>query len=253
MSELVLITSGGTKEPVDKVRYIMNRSHGTFGSQIAWELLGESSPNNPHYTSHRPDILFLTADWAVTPFTVTGNRAKESVEVIEARMRRIFGFYNRVGHRYEEVVYKDFADYARKLEEIIRTRKPNVTLLAAAVSDYLCANYVDGKIRSGDDLTIALKHAPKLIGKVKEWCPETRLVGFKLLVDSEDSQLIDAANRSVEDNDCEFVVANDLRDILNNDHRLLICDRSGVQEHKINHDDWNYLGRVVAQRTLELL
>ena len=244
MSDVILVTSGGTQEPIDRVRFLMNHSHGTFGSKIAWELLAQNPSSR---------VIFLTAKWALTPFTVTGNRAKELPEVIEARMRRIFWFYDRVGHRYEEIVYKDFADYAAKLEDIVKTRKPDATLLAAAVSDYLCASYVDGKIRSADDLTIALKHAPKLIGQVKKWCPDTKLVGFKLMVDSEDSQLIDAANRSVESNDCEFVVANDLRDIMNNDHRLLICDRTGVEEHKTNPDDKNYLARVVTKRTLALL
>ena len=31
----ILITSGGTKVPIDRVRSITNMSHGTFGSRIA--------------------------------------------------------------------------------------------------------------------------------------------------------------------------------------------------------------------------
>lgn len=35
----ILVTSGGTKIPIDKVRDITNMSKGTFGSKIATELL----------------------------------------------------------------------------------------------------------------------------------------------------------------------------------------------------------------------
>ena len=35
----VLITSGGTKVPIDTVRHIGNMSSGTFGAKIAFQLL----------------------------------------------------------------------------------------------------------------------------------------------------------------------------------------------------------------------
>ena len=35
----ILVTSGGTKIPIDRVRDITNMSTGTFGSKIAIELI----------------------------------------------------------------------------------------------------------------------------------------------------------------------------------------------------------------------
>jgi phosphopantothenoylcysteine decarboxylase/phosphopantothenate--cysteine ligase len=35
----ILITSGGTKIPIDAVRYITNMSSGTFGAKIATQAL----------------------------------------------------------------------------------------------------------------------------------------------------------------------------------------------------------------------
>ena len=247
----ILLTSGGTRVPVDKVRFISNRSHGTFGSRIAWELLRLGL--NDTLVRPIPDVYFLTADRAETPFSVKGNCAEETLDVIEQRLQRVFGFHHQVRHYYHEIVYKDFADYADKLESLTKEHQFDAVVLAAAVSDYLCDNYVDGKVRSDDDLVITLDHAPKLIGQVKKWWPATKLVGFKLLVDSTNQQLIDAARHSIETNNCEFVVANDLRDILEGKHRLLICDRQSVTEYKERSSDPYFLAWVVAERVLEML
>ena len=202
----ILVTSGGTRVPIDKVRYIMNRSHGTFGSKIAWELL-KRSMQDPTVAAF-PEVHFLSAEWARTPFTVTGNLVKESLDSIQGRAALLANFYGKVRYRYTEVYYSDFDSYAAMLKTFVQQHQYDAIVLAAAVSDYLCANYVDGKIRSDEDLSIALEHAPKLIGKVKEWAPRTHLVGFKLLVNSKPLDLVDAAYRSVETNHCDFVVAN---------------------------------------------
>ena len=237
----VLLTSGGTKVPIDRVRYLMNSSHGTFGSKIAWELLGATED---------VELLFFTAEWALTPFTVNVNLDDRTEEYAHALVSKLASRRRAVGRRYVERTYKDFDRYESGLEILVRDFRPDVVVLAAAVSDYLCASYVDGKIRSSEDLNVALTHAPKLIGKVKEWRPEAKLVGFKLMVDSDDDQLIAAAQKSILDNRCEFVVANDLRDIRQGRHRLLIADPGGVQEHETDPDDPNHLARVVAHKIL---
>jgi len=151
--------------------------------------------------------------------------------------------------RYTEYEYRDFLSYAELLE--IRVKEmPDVVILAAAVSDYLTTP-MTGKARSGGDMAIHLHPAPKLITKVKEWYPDCKLVGFKLLVDSTDEQLVMAARNSVEKNGCEFVVANDLRDIKAGEHRLLIVDKDGVEEFKTDPADPDFLAGVVAARALQ--
>ena len=62
-------------------------------------------------------------------------------------------------------------------------------MLAAAVSDFGVSNYVSGKIRSTDEMKIELEPLPKLIGAVKTIQHKTKLVGFKLLVNSTDEEL----------------------------------------------------------------
>lgn len=54
----VLITSGGTKVPIDPVRDITNMSSGTFGSKIATEFLKTGQ-----------HVSFVMAEKSKTPFT----------------------------------------------------------------------------------------------------------------------------------------------------------------------------------------
>jgi phosphopantothenate-cysteine ligase len=57
-----------------------------------------------------------------------------------------------------------------------------------------------------------------VISEVKKLCPDTFLVGFKLLVNSTREAVIEAAKESVKKNNCDLVVGNDLVDIRNNNH-----------------------------------
>lgn len=232
----ILVTSGGTKIPIDRVRSITNMSKGTFGTKIAVELL---------QMGHQ--VIFLRAEGSRSPFTCTvdfynGGELRDAEEV--------YDFCNSHFENYSEFTYKTFDDYAKSLQHILRD-SPDVTILAAAVSDYGVVNMVDGKIRSKGDLTIELKPLSKLIGQVKEWCPTTHLVGFKLLVDSTEAELIEAARDSLMKNHCDIVVANDLRDIKKGQHQIIVVSPSGNQKYKTKLDDPNYLARKVAEEAVK--
>lgn len=246
----ILITSGGTKIPLDRVRNITNMSRGTFGSKIAAEALKAGH-----------DVIFLRAKDSKSPFTpdIDFRNQKWRVALAEALL---LDFNYR--DKYLEYRYSTFDDYEDALITQLDDHKPDITILAAAVSDYGVENYVDGKVRSGDGLTIKMKPLPKLIGRIKEWCPTTKLVGFKLLVDSTDEELIAAAKKSVLENGCELVVANDLRDIKNNNHRITFVrhkpsyerddgwEITSIATSDSGSDDSNYLAREVVRRAVAL-
>jgi phosphopantothenate---cysteine ligase (CTP) len=236
----ILITSGGTKIPIDRVRHIANMSSGTFGSKIAHEALK---------LNH--NVNFLCAKNSKTPFTVNTNFAnlkRDDVIKVMTRIENIKFDLFQYRNQYIEWTYDNFESYATELERFIKQTVPDVIILAAAVSDYGVDNYVDGKIRSKDtDMTIRLKQLPKIISRVKTWAPDAVLVGFKLLVDSTDDELIANAYKSIKDNSCDMVVANDLRDMQNNAHRLIIVKSDGFAEtHQTDPNDENALARVVV-------
>lgn len=173
----ILITSGGTKIPIDKVRSITNMSNGTFGSQIS------DSFNCLQKTFC--DIRFLMAKKSKFPKLQTG---------------------------FIPYFYETFWEYKNQLDNLLE-EQPDIIILAAAVSDYEVENYVDGKIRSKDELVIRLKPLPKLISTVREKCPNSLICGFKLLVNSTEKELLDAAHDSIIKNKVDLVIANDLSTI----------------------------------------
>jgi phosphopantothenate--cysteine ligase len=216
----ILITSGGTKIPIDSVRHIANMSSGTFGSKIALEALKKWH-----------NVEFFYAEHSKTPFTYSSNlfQTKNNDEYFAELIRledikfNLKKYAHPTASIYNERTYSDFNTYMSGLKTYIDDVKPEVIILAAAVSDYGVDNFVDGKIRSKEsDMVIKLKALPKVISQVKSWAPKAYLVGFKLLVNSTTEELIENAKKSIETNGCDMVVANDLKDIKNNEHRLII-------------------------------
>ena len=232
----ILLTSGGTKVPIDRVRSITNMSRGTFGSKIARQLIQNEDVH----------LTYLGAEGFEMPFSARIDCFDEDklsfVELIAERIGLLAGRRDR----YAQVTYKTFDEYAEQLKRLVQEEKPDVVILAAAVSDFIVPNPLDGKIRSKDSLNIQLEASPKLISQIKKWHPDCRLIGFKLLVDSTDEELIEAARKSIKENDCDLVVANDLRDIKAGEHRLLIVNENFVEEYT-----GSSLAKIVAEKACE--
>lgn len=236
----ILITSGGTKVPIDSVRDITNMSKGTFGANIATEAM----MRNHHVT-------YFCAKGAVTPFTFSVNLKEmflpprtETPQVGEflgmmsgllEMASQAWQKYEQISKLYEEEVFRNYSDYASSLEKLVKNGNFDVVILAAAVSDYV-VKPIEGKIRSSDDLTIQLIPAEKLISKVKIWNPDIYLVGFKLLVNAPEWDLADAAEESIEKNKCDMVIANDLAALKAGNHRVMIMRASNVESKTYTHD-----------------
>lgn len=190
----ILITSGGTKIPIDKVRSITNMSKGTFGSQIT-----EAFTSSWKW-SH---IDFLYAKGSKRPNCFSSDKTNMNF-----------------------IKYETFWDYERELNKCLE-KQPDIIVLAAAVSDYEVENYIDGKIRSKGEMVIKLKPLPKLIFTVREKCPNSLICGFKLLVNSTQEELISAAKKSIEKNKVDLVIANDLSTIKDTkDHSMWIVTKT---------------------------
>jgi phosphopantothenoylcysteine synthetase/decarboxylase len=260
----VLITSGGTKVPIDGVRDIShefdditNMSHGTFGAKIAREFLNLSDA----------EVLYLGAKDGCSPFKMEVNFAQteqvvgmpflwtaEDAEQMD-RMWKFLFWCQEFRTRCQEYTYRTYEQYSSLLESIMTTEKPDIVILAAAVSDYVVDNPVDGKIRSSDALTIQLKPAEKLISRIKQWHPVCKLVGFKLLVNSTKPELESAALKSIRENGCDLVVANDLADIKANKHTLRLVRLNNIQSVETvfsDPADPNYLAKEVVKKALLL-
>lgn len=237
----ILVTSGGTKIPIDKVRDITNMSKGTFGSKIASEFL-----------KFGHEVIFFKAKNSKSPFQFDYNFYGNFSNAQEAFYKK-FNFVKGYIFRYTELEYGTFKEYREILERIIKFNQPDIVMLAAAVSDYGVENPYDGKIRSNDLLTIKLIQLPKIIHLIKTWHPDCKLVGFKLLVGSKEYELVDAAKRSIAENGCDMIVANDLADIKDGKHKVhLVFPKSDTLLYETDPTDSNFLAHKVAEHTLNL-
>jgi phosphopantothenoylcysteine decarboxylase/phosphopantothenate--cysteine ligase len=242
----ILITSGGTKVPIDSVRSITNMSKGTFGAKIATEALTDGH-----------EVFFLRAEGSCSPFSVNLDfcncvkRYKKNLyeeNILKAMEVRLFA--DTYHDHYREFQYKTFEQYDNLLGELLITYSPDVVVLAAAVSDYGVANPVDGKIRSTGDMDIHLTPLPKIISKVKKIKPDCFLVGFKLLVNSKGNELGKDAMKSIKENDCDIVVGNDLEDIRHSNHKITLfhkSDKHCTVQYETDFKDQNYLAKMIMK------
>lgn len=217
----ILITSGGTKIPIDRVRSITNMSKGTFGSRIADAFFDkglEAFRVGNEYGNPIEKITFFMAKGSKLPTLQSIND-----ETYEDGYRPI-----------EYVEYSTFDDYKNGIEKLLTEETYDIIVVAAAVSDYGVANYYDGKYRSReDDMCIKLVKLPKILPIMRKLAPDAVICGFKLLVDSTDGELISAMERQVKETGVDLVIGNDLRDIKADEHRLLVMKKDEFTEELV--------------------
>jgi phosphopantothenate-cysteine ligase len=85
----------------------------------------------------------------------------------------------------------------------------------------------NGKISSNvDDMILLMEQTPKIISLFQTFSPKSTLVGFKLLDNVPHKTLIDAGFQILIQNKCDFVLANDLKDIKGEQHIGYLIDKN---------------------------
>lgn len=230
----VLITAGGTSEAIDSVRNLTNHATGSLGKVIA-----------ETFSDHVDNIFYIHGPKAVLPnnpnitfFPIS------SVRDLEKTMKQLLTtttihtvIHSMAVSDYELDYTTSEVDLAKNLAHIISTK--NISdeedleqlIKETLVSHSLATHTQEKKIRStSEQLIIALKKAPKVIHSIKKWQPTTQLIGFKLLVGVDDSDLVVAATDSIKKNQADYIVANDLENISADKHEALIIDENGINK-----------------------
>lgn len=224
----IVITAGGTSEPIDDVRKITNTSTGSLGLAIGRAFLDE-------YRNQIDKIYYLHGEKAAYP----------EDELVEP------------------MVIGGTMDLKDKLAQVLTSDNVDAVIHAMAVSDYMVDevttvdnikngtnfNAVSGnKISSSiDNLAIVLKRTPKVIGTIKELSPESKLVGFKLLSGVAHDELMNVARNLMEKNNCDYVMANDLSEIGGGKHRGYLLHRDGNVDQMETKDE---IAAVIAKRII---
>lgn len=119
---------------------------------------------------------------------------------------------------------------------------------AADLRQLLSQSNQESKISSASDYQVLfLKKTPKVIGHIKEWNPDIRLIGFKLLVDVPQEELFSVARTSLKRNRADYILANDLTEITRDKHRgyLLGNDTVEIAETK------EAIAKLILERVTE--
>ena len=99
-----------------------------------------------------------------------------------------------------------------------------------------------------DDLVIHMTRAPKVINSIKKLSPETVLVGFKLLSGVPHEELIDVGYNLMKKNDCDFVLANDLREIGRDFHKGYLIHKDKTYDIMENNEQ---IADMIVRRVME--
>ena len=204
----ILVTSGGTRTPIDEVRWIGNLSSGRFGAAIVKACLARGA-----------DTTHLVAKDAIRPDRVE----VDLLAPLPSQWRRIqteAGVVSEWGDRYRSESFVAVQDYADRLRALLQAEQFDAILLAAAVSDYEPIAQA-GKIRSNlPELAVHMRRTLKVIASVRDWAPDAFLVGFKLLAGAPHEELVAAARDLARSARCDLVVANDMRQVLSGEHAI---------------------------------
>ena len=180
----ILITSGGTREAIDGVRFVTNASSGATGAYLADAFAGAGW-----------QVVLLRAESAVSA----------NHPAVETR------------------TFVSVADLDRACATVLSESGFDRIVHAAAVSDFVVSGVtadgvfhpapLTGKLDSAKTLSVALTPGPKILPKLKGYSqnPDVRLVGFKL-TDGASNVAVEAAVRKVLTSGADIVVHNDVKD-----------------------------------------
>ena len=173
LGKKVLISAAGTREPIDPVRYISNRSSGKMGYAIASEALNRGAK-----------VVLVSGITHI---------AKPDIRNIDAENFEFISVESAM--QMQNAVEKHFVD-------------SDITIMAAAVSDYRVKEVATQKIKKNDEeMVIELVKNPDILkGLGEKKTKKQFLVGFA----AETQNVLEYAQGKLKRKNLDMIVANDV-------------------------------------------
>ena len=213
----ILVTSGGTSEKIDRVRSITNHSSGKLGKIITETLLKAGH-----------EVCLITTLQAVKPVSqpnLTIIEIKNTADLLQVMKDKVMDYQILI----HSMAVSDYTPvYMAGFDEVEASQD---------LTEFLDKKNQETKISSKEDVQVLfLKKNPKIISLVKEWNPNIHLIGFKLLVDVSQDHLIKIARESLEKNQADLIVANDLTQISSEQHKAYLVEKHSFQTAMSKHE-----------------
>jgi phosphopantothenoylcysteine decarboxylase/phosphopantothenate--cysteine ligase len=168
----ILVTAGPTREAIDSVRFVSNKSSGKMGIEIAKEASARGA-----------EVLLIAG--------------KCNVKLPE---------YIETTH----VVSTD--DFIRAVKDEISYKNYDLFISAAAISDYKPIDCIEGKISSDnvEEIQLNMKLTPKIITVARKKDYNCFIVAFKAETNVSRTELINRAYNRLVKSEVDLIVANDI-------------------------------------------
>jgi len=168
----ILITAGPSREAIDNVRYLSNKSSGRMGIEIAKEASARGA-----------DVLLVAGECMVKiPEYIKTNHVESANDFIKA------------------------------IKDEISNNNYDFFISAAAISDYKPVDLIEGKISSDNvkELNVNMKLTPKILDIARRKDYKLFIIAFKAETNVSRSELIDRAYDRLLKSESDLIVANDV-------------------------------------------
>ena len=239
----ILITAGPTNEYIDEVMKITNMSTGKLGIELTKNYLNDGA--NVTLIATRSvfrNSLFERYNLANNP-NLKGIAIETTNDMYNALESESKNKYNIVIHSSAVGDYKpDFTfrmeDLANELFNFMKKGNLTESEILNILTNPNCKVNDDTKISSYEpNLTVKLILTPKLISNLKQWFPESILVGFKLLENVSKQHLMEVARNLCIKNNMDYIIANDLHDLRKGEHLSFLVNKDGYQNVEFHSPD----------------
>ncbi len=236
----ILITGGPTNEYIDEVMKITNMSTGSLSVILSKFFLeagySVTAVFNHSVSTERIATIMEEQGIPVGNFRLIG--IETTVDMMNA-IKQCRDVSAAAGWHYDAIIHAAaVGDYKGEFSFLLEDLAEELFAAkdaAKSPEDFLkimenpkCKLNDDSKISSYQrNLTTKLGLTPKIIGRLREWFPETLLVGCKLLENVPKSELYEVAAKLAIKNDMDFILANDLADLRNGQMTRYLCTGAG--------------------------
>lgn len=227
-----IITSGPMETAIDDVRRIKNSSTGQLGKTFAEQLI------NRGYT----DIVYIHTAGAVVPKGAVTTVVISNHQELLTSLKQYLNDESVVIHA---MAISDFnlggSISLPKLADTIYNQLNSLKSVDQIEQLINQSIHVEAKLSSSENQVVVLNQAIKIIDQIKVICPQARLVGFKLLSNVTEEQLLDVATAIKKRANCEIVVANLKEEVSAEHHKAYIITDNKTQIVKTKQEIANVI------------
>jgi len=223
----IVITAGGTEEPIDKVRKITNMSTGTLGKNICENIIlnwfaSDEEDNHIYYICNENSVLPIQSDFLTIIKTTDTESVQNTIENIL--------MLNKIDYFIHSMAISDY-----------KVEGAYVDSLDETLSKLDTRNKMSSK---HEEIYIKLVKTPKIVDFIKKVQPNINLISFKLLDNVTEEELINVAKKQLKRTNSCLVIANDLKNIDKNNinHKaLMITDKDEFDRVETKKDIAEYI------------